>query len=1409
MRALTLSQAFSRALPAAVLFFGLGLNACSPDLGAPAPTAVDDTGSIGVALTAAPGVTFSGAAYTITGPAGFTKSGPIDLSSSASVAASLAGIPAGTGYAITVTTNSAGASQSCIGTASFAVVAHATTAVMIKLSCHEPPKSGSVIVSGALNVCARIKGINSSPGRAAVGQGLVLGASWADSDGGPMPLVFQWTTSAGATLDSATSRTPKLTCTAVGTVTVSLTLSDGDPAPGCTDAASIQVTCLDPAVAECSFPSRPEGAACDDHNGCTTGEACHAGVCSGGTSITCAATDSCHDAGVCNPSSGLCSNPAKANGTSCNDGSLCTSGDACQAGACSGTAITCAGGADACHPGVCDAATGSCVNPNACTLYGTGNIPSNTTDGIVGNNLLEDGTPNNQLGALGSAIAYTGSGNRYVLTPDRGPNAGLDSYDERYYLVDLSLAGGVVTPSVVGGATLNKSAGLTLNGLNSGYDATNSAAGSRRFDAEGVRVTPAGTFWVSDEYGPFLSEFSADGNRLRFINLPSKFLITNPQPGDAELPPVNTVGRVVNRGMEGLAISPDGHRLYGLMQNGIMQDGELDAANKRVGTHNRLIEFNADTGLPLREFVYNLDNKDYGCNELLAVNDHQFLVIERDGNAGTAAAFKKLMLIDIAGATDVSGMASLSPATGSIPGVTPVSKQPFLDLLSPTFGLAGASFPEKIEGIAFGPDQPDGRHTLVVTNDNDFLTTNPNNFYVFLVSPTALPAFQSQIATFSNLCANVICPAPADACHLPGTCNPGTGTCSSPPAAAGTAVGSQTAGDCHKSQCDGAGHIVAAVDDTDVPNDGNSCTQDSCSAGNPVFTPAAINTACAQSGGSFCDGAGACVACNSASQCAGSDTECQTRTCSAHACGMAFVPNGQALAAQTAGDCHQLQCNGAGGTTSAVDDGDVPVDGNQCTADVCTAGTPSNPATVAGSSCGGGVCNGAGMCTGCGTAADCPGVDSACASRTCTAGACGMAFVAAGTDAGGQTAGDCHKNVCDGAGNQISDVDSSDVPVDGNQCTGDVCSGGTPSNPFLPAASACNASGGNSCDGAGACVPTFRVVRVGTGAAALSNASTAVFIEERRSDAGNLGVLLNTLALPTAASGANQPLTMSGSASSEGALSLSTDGHALALAGYATAPGLTGVASTSTTGGSAVLRVAGRIAAGGAIDTSTVLGTNFTGNNVRGALANPTGLWVVGAAGGVYFAPLGSSDGGVLVSSTSTNNRTVNAWGGQLYGSSASGSFFSVFTVGSGLPTTGPQTAVALPGMPTASGPSPYAFVLLDRNPAVAGIDTAYVADDRAAASGGGVQKWILASPGGSWSAAGTMNVNSATQGIRGLSGSVSGGAAVLFATTADNVTRLVMFTDTAVTAMSATSSILATSATNTLYRGVALSPVP
>ena len=357
--------------------------------------------------------------------------------------------------------------------------------------------------------------------------------------------------------------------------------------------------------------------------------------------------------------------------------------------------------------------------------------------------------------------------------------------------------------------------------------------------------------------------------------------------------------------------------------------------------------------------------------------------------------------------------------------------------------------------------------------------------------------------------------------------------------AGGTAAEADATGNCHKNVCGSTGNVVSQIDNTDTPaEDGNQCTLATCNAGTPAQTPVTAGAVCNQNNGRVCSGT-ACVECVVASSCPGTDTICQQRTCSeGRTCGTVNAQAGIAAEPDATGNCHKAVCDGNGAVASQIDDTDRPAaDTNQCTTATCAPlASPrrrrSRPAPRARRAAAG--CAAARPASSASSPNDCTGTDTACQQRTCSASnTCGTAFTQAGNAAEPDATGNCHKAVCDGNGGIDSLVDDTDKPVDGNACTNDVCTAGVATNPALPAGTICNADNVHVCNAAVACNPlTFRVVRVGDGTAALSSSSTAVFVEERRLD----GSLVGTIALPTAAAGANQPLTMSGSAGSEGAL---------------------------------------------------------------------------------------------------------------------------------------------------------------------------------------------------------------------------------------------------------------------------------
>jgi hypothetical protein len=324
------------------------------------------------------------------------------------------------------------------------------------------------------------------------------------------------------------------------------------------------------------------------------------------------------------------------------------------------------------------------------------------------------------------------------------------------------------------------------------------------------------------------------------------------------------------------------------------------------------------------------------------------------------------------------------------------------------------------------------------------------------------------------------------------------------------------------------------------------------------------------------------------------------------------------------------------------------------------------------------------------------------------------------------------------------------------------------------------------------------VVRVGTGAAALSNASTATFID-RFNDDGSASAS-PTIALPTAVSGANFQLTNSGSATSEGFIARSVDGNYLTLAGYGADPGVTQIAQTAS---ATTPRVVGRVTiATGVVDTTTALSDAYSGGNIRAAVTtNGTDIWTAGTVqtlGGTRYATLGATTS-LQVSGSPTNTRVIDIANSQLYTSSASNPFFGVSTVGTGTPTTSGQTTTLLPGFPTTSSApnthSSYDFWFKDAN-------TVYVADDGGFAAAGGIQKWTFDSGAMTWSLAYTLlNTGTATTAVRGLTGVFDGANTTLYATTtATSANKLIKVVDIGAGSMSMD---LATAPTNTAFRGV------
>jgi hypothetical protein len=383
-------------------------------------------------------------------------------------------------------------------------------------------------------------------------------------------------------------------------------------------------------------------------------------------------------------------------------------------------------------------------------LIGTLEFPGDAVDRSGLTDRLEQGKPHNLLGGF-SAIEYIGN-DQYLVLPDRGPGDGANSYHCRFHRLQIKIdptATPAVSADLEETVMLTTSSGLPLSGHAKEHsDQSNQPA--RRYDPEGIRMLGPDAIVISDEYGPWVSTFSVHGVKQNDYSIPESFQISSPD-ADAEQEAIkNRSGRQVNGGFEGVAVTPSGKSVVALLQRPLIQDSEAPESDsavdveKRDGIHCRMIVFDR-SGNPRNQWVYSLDENGLGQSEILAVNEHEFLVLERDSKPGNQSRSKRIYLIDTRGATDVSATPALPK--GDLSGlsgpteVRAVRKTLFLDLLDPKNGIPTETIDKKFECLTFGPTLADGRRTLIVGTDNDFAEDLPSRFYVYAFSADLLPDF--------------------------------------------------------------------------------------------------------------------------------------------------------------------------------------------------------------------------------------------------------------------------------------------------------------------------------------------------------------------------------------------------------------------------------------------------------------------------------------------------------------------------------------------------------------------------------------------------------------------------------------------------------------------------------------------
>lgn len=161
------------------------------------------------------------------------------------------------------------------------------------------------------------------------------------------------------------------------------------------------------------------------------------------------------------------------------------------------------------------------------------------------------------------------------------------------------------------------------------------------FDIESIQPVADG-FWLGEEFGPYLLKFDTEGRLTDVIatmidgkpvKSPDNPTLTTPANPAAKMMAFNLKR---SGGYEGMAMSKDGSKLYGLLEGPLyLEDGSVEKADGMTAL--RIVEFDvASKAWTGRSWLYPLSQGGEAIGDFNMVDATTALVIERDNGAGSA-----------------------------------------------------------------------------------------------------------------------------------------------------------------------------------------------------------------------------------------------------------------------------------------------------------------------------------------------------------------------------------------------------------------------------------------------------------------------------------------------------------------------------------------------------------------------------------------------------------------------------------------------------------------------------------------------------------------------------------------------------------------------------------------------------
>lgn len=323
---------------------------------------------------------------------------------------------------------------------------------------------------------------------------------------------------------------------------------------------------------------------------------------------------------------------------------------------------------------------------------------------VIPTGQIENGV---EFGGISGLDFNAATGHYLAISDDRS-----DKAPARFYELDIDVdASGLKGVSIVKHVTLK--------------DKNGEPFAAKTVDPESIRLGKDGIYWGSEGDAkvllpPFIRVAAPDGTFLREFKLPEGFAPTLDK----------STGIRDNLAFEDLAVAPSGDVFVGV-EAALYQDGPKPSLI--TGSLSRIIRYDGATGEPKAQYVYPVSpipqaaakpdgGNDNGMSEMLALDDHRLLAVERSYAEGFGNNIK-IMMMDLADATDISAIASLAKNDQR---VVPVRKSQILDLRA--IGLV----PDNIEAMSLGKAK-DGTDVLILGSDNNFSAAQKTQFYAFKI----------------------------------------------------------------------------------------------------------------------------------------------------------------------------------------------------------------------------------------------------------------------------------------------------------------------------------------------------------------------------------------------------------------------------------------------------------------------------------------------------------------------------------------------------------------------------------------------------------------------------------------------------------------------------------------------------